>query len=205
MSIQVRIVGNQPVGSFDVALNDQTDNAAIGSQTVASLAAGATTTLSFSWNTSAATLGPHTLAANHTLTDDNAANNSATRVVQVNPFVPTVDVHVGDLDGFGQLNGTNRWQATVEVTVHDASHASLNGATVVGRWSPAGLASDTCTTGELGGNGTCIFLFPSIKRSTTFVTFTVTSVTIAGRTYQAAQNHDPDGSSNGTAQRVNRP
>jgi hypothetical protein len=81
----------------------------------------------------------------------------------------------------------------------------LNGATVVGVWNPAGLASDTCTTGELGGTGTCIFLFPSIARNRTFVTFTVTSVTMSGRTYQPAQNHDPDGSSNGTTQRVNRP
>ena len=205
ISVQVRNVGNQNVGAFDVSLSDQTDNAALGTETVASLAPGVTTTLSFPWNTTGASLGAHTLAANHTLTDDNASNNSASRTVDVIPFVPTVDVHVGDLDGLGQLTGSNRWQATVEVTVHDANHAPLNGATVVGRWSPTGLASDTCTTGELGGTGTCIFLFPSIKRSSTFVTFTVTSVTIAGRTYQASQNHDPDGTSNGTTVRVNRP
>ena len=205
VSVQVRNAGNQAVGAFDVSLADQTDNVAIGTQSVSGLAPGATATLVFPWNTTTASLGAHTLAGSQSLTDDNAANNSATATVQVNPFVPTVDIHVGDLDGSASRNGPNRWSATVEVTVHNTSHAPLNGVTVVGTWSPSGLASDTCTTGELGGNGTCIFLFPSIKQGTSFVTFTVTSVTMSGKTYQAAQNHDPDGSSNGTTQRVNRP
>ena len=65
--------------------------------------------------------------------------------------------------------------------------------------------SNTCTSGELGGTGTCIVLFPSLKNSVNFATFTVSSVTMSGRTYQQPQNHDPDGSSNGTSQRVNRP
>jgi hypothetical protein len=204
VSVQVRNAGNQSVGAFDVAVTDQTDGAAIGTQSVSALAPGASTTLTFPWNTSSASLGAHTIAANHSLTDDNAANNSGTATVQVNAFVPTVDVHVGDLDGSAQSNGTT-WSATVEVTVHDADHAPINGATVVGTWSPSGLNSDTCTTGELGGNGTCIFLFPSLRKSNKFATFTVTSVTMSGKTYQAPQNHDPDGSSNGTTQRVNRP
>jgi hypothetical protein len=44
-----------------------------------------------------------------------------------------------------------------------------------------------------------------LKKSVKSVTFTVTSVTMAGRTYQQPQNHDPDGSSDGTGQKVNRP
>ena len=87
--------------------------------------------------------------------------------------------------------------------MHDENHQPLNGATVVGKWTPTGLASDTCTTGELGGNGTCIFLFPGLRRSS--VTFTVTSVTMPSRTYEATGNHDVDGSSNGTTIKVNRP
>jgi hypothetical protein len=93
----------------------------------------------------------------------------------------------------------------VEVTVHDAGHLPINGATVRGVWNPAGLASDQCETGELGGNGTCIFLFPSIKKGTRSVTFTVTSITMAGRTYLSSANHDVDGSSNGTVVTVRRP
>jgi hypothetical protein len=70
----------------------------------------------------------------------------------------------------------------------------FDGATVVGHWSLLGLNSDTCTTGELGGNGTCIVLFPSLKRTAASVNMTVVSVTYAGRTYDRAFNHDPDGS-----------
>ncbi|NIR38240.1 MAG: peptidase S8, partial [Actinobacteria bacterium] len=72
-------------------------------------------------------------------------------------------MHVGDLDGFSSNDGST-WSATVEVTIHDASHNPINGATVTGFWDPAGLASDECTTGELGGNGTCIVLFPGIQK-----------------------------------------
>jgi hypothetical protein len=48
-------------------------------------------------------------------------------------------------------------------------------------------------------------LYPSIARSRAFVTLTINSVSMAGFTYQATANHDPDGSSNGTTIRVNRP
>jgi len=76
---------------------------------------------------------------------------------------------------------------------------------VVGHWSVLGLNSDTCTSGDLGGNGTCIVLFPSLKRSVTSVNFTVVSVTFPGSTYVRADNHDPDGDSNGTTIKVIKP
>jgi hypothetical protein len=204
ISVSVRNVGNQNVGAFDVALNDVTDNVAIGTQSVASLAAGATTTLSFSWNTTGRTIGGHTLRASHTLTDDNSANNQASTTVQVNDPSASADIHIGDLDGITQ-NGGKTWSATVEITVHDANHQPLNGATIVGSWSLSGLNSNTCTSGDLGGNGTCIVLFPSLKKNVPSVTFTVTSVTMSGKTYRASANHDPDGSSNGTSIVVNKP
>jgi hypothetical protein len=37
------------------------------------------------------------------------------------------------------------------------------------------------------------------------VTFTVSNVTLAGNTYNAGGNHDPDGSSNGTTIIVLKP
>jgi hypothetical protein len=94
----------------------------------------------------------------------------------------------------------------VEITVHDGSHATVDGATIVGTWSRNGLNANTCTSGDLGGIGTCIVLFPGLNRkSVKSVTFTVNSVTMAGRTYAATANHDPDGDSNGTSIKVNRP
>ena len=201
--VTVQNVGNQNVpGSFDVTLRDATANVTLGTQSVAGLQAGATATRTFSWNTTGSALGAHTLTATHTLSDDNAANNQRSTSSSVNP--PSVNIHIGDLDAFPSDDGTT-WSATVEITVHDNSHQPLNGATVVGTWSRNGLNANTCTTGELGGNGTCIVLFPGLRKTVKNVSFTVSSVTMAGNAYVQAGNHDPDGSSNGTVIKVNRP
>jgi hypothetical protein len=205
VTVAVRNVGNQTVGgSFDVTLRDATDVVALGTQTVTGLAAGATTTLTFPWNTTSSTLGGHTLTASHTLADDNALNDQGSATTTVSAPGTTSEMHVGDLDAFPSGGGTT-WSVTVEVTVHDVNHQALNGATVTGTWSVGGLNVDTCTTGGGGGTGTCILLAPSIKKSVKSVTFTVTTVTAPNRTYQSSANHDPDGSSNGTSIKVNRP
>jgi hypothetical protein len=203
VAVTVKNVGNEDVpAAFDVTLEDATDNVGIGTQSVAGLAAGASVTLTFSWNTGASSIGSHTLIARQSFVDENAANDAGQTAVTVQE--PNVLIHIGDLDGTTSTSGS-RWSATVEITVHDQNHNPLNGATVVGHWSQIGLNSDTCTTGDLGGDGTCIMLFPSLKRSVSFVNLTVVSVTIAGRTYDRTLNHDVDGSSNGTTIRVNRP
>lgn len=203
VDVTIRNVGNQAVSSgFDVTLEDATDNAPIGTQGVPGLAAGATTTLTFSWNTAGASIGPHTLRATQNLADDVAGNDAATATMQVNSAGTIVGIHVGDLDDLSTRNGKT-WSGIVEVTVHDANHQPINGATVMGVWEPGGLASDVCTTGELGGNGTCIFLFASTRMKR--LTFTVNTVTMPGETYQAGDNHDPDGDSDGTVIVLIRP
>ena len=203
VTVSVRNIGNQDVASpFDVTLDDATDNVSIGAQSVGALAPGATSTLTFAWSTSNASVGPHTLRAAHTFPDENSGNNQRTATTVVN--APSVGMHIGDLDGVASRS-SNSWSATVEITAHDANHNPLNGVTVVGRWSRTGLNANTCTTGELGGNGTCIVLFPSLPLSAGQVRFTVTSVTRNGYTYQQAANHDVDGSSNGTVITVARP
>ncbi len=205
VTVNVGNIGNQDVMStIDVTLVDATNpGAVLGTQAVTGLAAGASATMTFAWNTTGAAVGGHTLLASHNVTDKNPANDQGSTVVTVN--APAVGMHIGDLDGWASSGGTT-WSATVEITVHDAKHASLNGVTVVGSWSGAGsLNANTCTTGELGGNGTCIVLAPYVRRTRQSVTFTVGSVTAAGHTYQSGANHDPDGSSNGTSVKVNRP
>src|SRR5438093_1231109 len=153
VAVTTRNVGNQNLpATFDVTLQDATDGVTIGKQSVAGLAAGASTTLTFSWNTTGSTIGNHTLTASHSLTDDVQSNNQSNTTVTVNS--PSTVIHIGDLDGFPSRNGPN-WSVTVEITVHDANHAPLNGATVVGHWSQLGQNSNTCTTGDLGGNGPC--------------------------------------------------
>ena len=81
----------------------------------------------------------------------------------------------------------------------------MNGATVVGSWSIGGLNSNSCTTGDGGGTGTCIVLAPSIKKNVRSVSFTVTSVTMPNRIFNASSIGDPEGSSNGTVIVVNKP
>ena len=204
VSVVVKNVGNQPVGAFDVSLTDQTDAFPLGTQTVGGLSAGASTTVSYSWNTTASSIGSHTLVATHTLADDNAANNQGSSTVQVTQTNPATDIHIGDLDPSSMRSGLG-WNAIVEITAHDGNHNPLNGVTVSGVWNVSGTNANTCTTGNLGGNGTCIVMVPGVKMGTQSVTYTVLKVTMPNHTYVRLANHDPDGSGNGTVQKVNRP
>jgi hypothetical protein len=194
--VTIQNVGEQDVStSFDVVLTDATTGVTIGTQTVAGLAVGASSTLNFSWNTAGVATGGHTLIARQMLADGNSANNARAAGITVNP----PSVHVGDLDGSFSTSA-NTWSATVEVTVHDANHNLVSGATVSGNWSPSNPANQ-CTT---GGNGICSIVYASIPKATKSVSFAVNGVTRTGYTYQPTANHDPDGSSNGTTIFVTR-
>src|SRR5207253_5829000 len=113
--VTIKNVGNQSVTTpFNVSLQDVTDNVAVGSQSVAGLVAGASTTRTFSWNTAASSIGSHTLTARHDLGDDNGANNQASTTVTVNDASSVI--HIGNLDGSASSNGSN-WSVRVEITV----------------------------------------------------------------------------------------
>ncbi len=94
VSVTVENVGNQDVTSdINVALTDDTDSITIGTQTISGgLAAGATTTLTYSWNTQGASVGNHTLTASHNFADADATNNSKSTTVTVNEPTPGVTV-----------------------------------------------------------------------------------------------------------------
>jgi hypothetical protein len=203
--VTVKNVGNQNVSSFNVSLQDVTDNVAVASpQTVSGLFPGASVSQTFSWNTLSSSVATHTLTASHDLSDANPANNSLSATSTVNPAGTATGMHIGDLDGTTS-RGSNSWSATVEITVHDVNHNPLNGATVKAVWSVSGLNSNTCTTGELGGNGTCIMLFPNLSLATPSVTLRIQKVTKTGQVYNSNDNHDVDGGTNGTGIKVNRP
>ena len=86
VGVTVQNLGTQPVStSFDVVLADQTAGVTIGTQTVTGLAAGASATRTFTWTTTNAPLGGHTLGATQTLADENAANNTRSATVTVTP------------------------------------------------------------------------------------------------------------------------
>src|SRR5258706_58733 len=86
VGVTVANVGNQNVtGDITVSLQDSTAGVLVGTQTIQGLGAGASTTLVFSWNTTGATLGGHTLVATQALADDNAGNNRRATIISVTP------------------------------------------------------------------------------------------------------------------------
>jgi hypothetical protein len=117
--------------------------------------------------------------------------------------VPGADMHVGDLDGSSFWAwGSWVWRATVTIEVHDQNHNPVADATVSGAWSGGTSGSGQCTTAS---DGRCSITSGYIWRSRTSATFTVSDVTHATLTFAPADNHDPDGDSDGTAITINRP
>jgi hypothetical protein len=133
-----------------------------------------------------------------------SGSSSATRVIsfKFGEAPPTQTMHVGDLDRSAVRNPNQSWNATITITVHDASHGPLSGATVTGVWSAGATGTGTCTTNT---SGVCSTTKTNISKKSTSATFTVNSVTLSGYTYQPADNHDPDGDSTGTVITVPRP
>ena len=112
-------------------------------------------------------------------------------------------MHIGDLDGSSSwIFGKWLWQATTTITVHDDNDNPVVGATVYGSWSSGYSSSTQCTTDS---NGRCSVYTGLMWRSKSSATFTVDNVTQASFTYTPADNHDPDGDSNGTTITVSRP
>ena len=113
------------------------------------------------------------------------------------PPPPPVQLHIGDLDGSGAAS-KNTWTASVTITVHDASHAAVTGATVSGTWSGGFAGSASCTA-------PCAVTTGNLSKSKTSATFTVTNVAKSGATYVSSSNHDSDGDSNGTSVTILKP
>jgi hypothetical protein len=140
MTVGVKNNGTLPE-TFSVQVTN--DTIVIGMQTVTALASGASTTLTFVWNTSAATIGAHTITANATgvPSDANPANNAASTTVTVKSPSPTgssTDLN-GDLKvdirdvavvgvAFGTQEGDSRWNPAADVngdTIVNITDAAL--------------------------------------------------------------------------------
>jgi PKD repeat protein len=163
------------------------------------------TIVSYAWNFGDGTTGSgpapsHTYAAGGSypvsllITDNVGATASQTATVTV---VPT-SIHIGDLDRASTTQG-NTWTATATISVHDSSHLAVANAVVSGSWSDGSLAS--CTTNPLGQ---CSVVMPRIPRKTANLRFSVTTAALAGFVYKPANNHDPDGESDGTTITISR-
>ena len=128
-----------------------------------------------------------------------ALTKTAACSIVVAPPPPTM--HVGDLDGTSATNKSG-WTGTVTVAVHDGNHVLLSGVTVSGTWSGGYSGTGACTTGS---NGLCQVKTGTISKKNASVTFTVSGAAKTSYVYQAADNHDPDGDSNGTSIAIQKP
>jgi serine protease AprX len=114
------------------------------------------------------------------------------------PPPPPNSAHVGDLDDTSFLV-TNGWKAQATIRINTEAEAPLSGAVVIARWPNATTMS--CTT---DANGVCRITrkFGTRKLS---VLLTVVNVVPPTGTYAPADNHDPDGDSDGTTISLSRP
>ncbi|NOZ26246.1 MAG: S8 family serine peptidase [Nitrospirae bacterium] len=173
--------------TFTLTLTDLTDGVDIGSTTV-SLASGGSTTETFYWDTTGATLGEHLLkaAASVVAGETNVSDNSRTVTVRVAEVAEQPTMHVARIDMSLQTTSRrNLTSAVATVSIADANGAPVAGATVSGYWSGATSDSDSGTT---DATGRVSLVSDGIRRpaSGTTFTFTVRDVSLSGWTY------DPD-------------
>jgi subtilisin family serine protease len=118
---------------------------------------------------------------------------------------PTPDheatMHVGDLDGSSSAN-RSRWDATVAITVLDASGSPVSGATIDGVWSEGASGGGSCVT---DASGACDISKRNIKKNVSSVAFAVDGISHATMIYDPSANGDPDGDSDGTRITVLQP
>ncbi len=130
LSIQVVVLNNGTVTeTFDA--NATYDGTLIGTQTVSSLAASNTQTLTFNWNTTGVAPGNYTITATATppAGQTDLSNISKTATVQVLPPGPAQSPY--DLDGDHNPHGTDINDVAVVAKAFGSSQSNPQG-----RWNP---------------------------------------------------------------------
>ncbi|UCG46718.1 MAG: tandem-95 repeat protein [Phycisphaerales bacterium] len=198
VQVTVANVGNQDVGSvITVSLADTPDaggsaGAVSGPQTVAGLNAGASATLTFIWDTTAASPGAHTVSASHDFADDNAANDSASEISTVTQAGSTM--HVESIEMSLVPTGKNT-KGAAAILIHDNGETPLAGATVTGDWYFKGSLIQTAATGITDGTGSVVITsVPEKAKSGDTFTFRVTDVALSGYSYEPGGNVETEDS-----------
>jgi serine protease AprX len=136
--------------------------------------------------------GSHTITL--TVTDVTGAADSDTVVISVEPPSSSgTTVHVADLDASSRTWRRGEWRASLDIAVHDSDHKKVSGA----------LVSVMTDTGELltcqtSGKGSCSVSTARLDPGVTSVSFEIVGIESADGSYAKADNHDPDGDSDGT-------
>lgn len=118
------------------------------------------------------------------------------------PDPDPLSMHVGDLEAGRNELARNRWEALVEIHVHDQDEAALGGVSAEGVWGGAASGTGSCVTDAAGR---CTVTRSNLKANTDSANFTVTNLVHGdGRAYLPAANHDADGDSDGSALVIER-
>ncbi|PAU92031.1 hypothetical protein CK503_15945, partial [Aliifodinibius salipaludis] len=124
VSVTVGNTGNKDAtDGFTVTLRDRTDNTQVASKSVSGMAAGASTTLTFSWDTRGLSLGDHELEARHDFDDENTGNNSRTTSVTINE-TPVTDIAVSSMTAPSEA--TQGDQVEVSTTIENLGNQDVN-------------------------------------------------------------------------------
>lgn len=185
--VTIENVGNQDV-TTDITVTLYDDDSTIGTQTISGgLDAGYSSTLTFHWDTSSASIEDHTLTASHDFSDEDSTNDSEDTIVTVNEPSVTTSMHVGDLDGSKNLKGkSGRWEVFITVTILDENNNPVANAEVTGEWSSAITGTVLGTTGS---DGTITFTTGNLSGGNS-VTFTVNDVTHDTLIYDSSANSE---------------
>ncbi len=128
----------------------------------------------------------------YTVSDGNGGTDMGTVGVTVTAASgPTM--HVGDLADLSTLQ-SKRWTAKVRITAHNGSHKVLAGVRVTGVFGNGKTKS--CTTGS---KGKCSVSVSRLAQTRPSMTFSVTSLSLSGFTYDGTANHDTNGDSDGVS------
>jgi hypothetical protein len=160
--VSVENVGTEPVTS-DIYVTLRSDNAtpdnesddiSIQTQSIGSLGAGEIVSLTFSWDTSGADPGNHTLTASHDLGDDDASNNSADGVITV--LTPATDLAVAAISTPSSIEQGETGEVTV--TIQNLGNQDVGSFTVT-LDDTTDLTSQSQDVPGLGAGMTADFVF----------------------------------------------
>jgi len=158
VAVYADIVARDPANPDTILIGDEIT---VGTQTVTGLASGATTTLSFTWNTTGVEDGNYTISAKSLLSDSNPSNNIfLDGIITVKPpallhdiaiisVVPSLtEVKVGDSVAISiEVKNEGNFSETFSVTAYaDLNITVLGDELAVGTQSDVTLTNGTSTT-----------------------------------------------------------